>query len=570
MSKAKRKRLPKLCGGDTELSNGILGSNRYSSTGHEAARLLLGQINGAPHMQSRYKGPYDDYGAVWNWSDQGWRYGYSSPGAADLGRKYLPTGGCVYIDHGHLELCTPEVRSAYDFVAWQHAMFRMAERARRAAEAQLPPGQKLLVLANNSDGQGNSYGGHVNVLLTRQAWENLFRYKLHHLLYLASYQISSLVCTGQGKVGAENGAPSVRFQISQRADFFHSLVGSQTMHDRPLVNSRDEGLCGSIPNMARLHCIFYDTNLCQVATLLKVGGLQMVTAMIEAGRINPNLLLDHPLQAVGQYSHDPGLRTRARMASGSHLTAVELQLLFLEEARKFASTGGFDRIVPQATDILSLWEDSLLKLRARDFEALSTRLDWVLKYQLLERTLGQHPDLTWESPQLKHLDHVYSSLNQAEGLYWAYERCGGVETVVSDAQIEHSIHEPPEDTRAWTRGMLLQRAHPSAIDWIDWDQVRFCLRKPTEPWTAYRTLQLANPLAWTKAKTHHLFTTVGDFDTLIGLLEERQRQPAAPVQNGRAPNGHREHAAAYALVPLTTMPARHIHEQQQGDHHEIS
>ena len=104
---------------------------------------------------------------------------------------------------------------------------------------------RIQVLVNNSDGLGNSYGSHLNFLLSRDAWENIFHRKPHQLAYLASYQASSIVVAGQGKVGAENDAPAAAYQISQRADFFETLTGGQTTFDRPLVNSRDEALCAT-------------------------------------------------------------------------------------------------------------------------------------------------------------------------------------------------------------------------------------------------------------------------------------------------------------------------------------
>src|SRR5207245_816604 len=109
-------------------------------------------------------------------------------------------------------------------------------------------GQRIHVLVNNSDGRGNAYGSHLNFLVTRRAWDNIFERKLHHMLYLASFQVSSIVYTGQGKVGSENGMPAVAFQLSQRADFFETLTGMQTTHERPIVNSRDEALCGERPS----------------------------------------------------------------------------------------------------------------------------------------------------------------------------------------------------------------------------------------------------------------------------------------------------------------------------------
>src|SRR5437667_3203 len=75
---------------------------------------------------------------------------------------------------------------------------------------------------------------------------------------------------------------------------------------------------------------------------------------------------------------------RPRLADGSCLTAVELQLLILQEARHFADRGGCAGVVPEAAQILQLWEDTLTKLKNSDFAALSRRLDWVLKLTLLE------------------------------------------------------------------------------------------------------------------------------------------------------------------------------------------
>src|SRR5262249_30126320 len=122
---------------------------------------------------------------------------------------------------------------------------------------------------------------------------------------------------------------------------------------------------------------------------------------------------------------------------GAALTAVELQLRHLEVAQRFAAAGGFDGIVPRADEILALWEDTLRKLRAGDTPALAGRLDWVLKRQILEQALAAHPHLDWESPEIKYLDHAYSSLDPARGLYSAHERLGTVQQLVPAARVAH-------------------------------------------------------------------------------------------------------------------------------------
>ena len=166
----------------------------------------------------------------------------------DWGRKFLPTnGGCAYIDLGHLEICIPEVRSARDFVRYHHAGLTLARNAREAAETRLFEGERLVVMANNSDRLGNSWGGHLNVLVTRELWQRVFDRMYPELFVLAAYQVSSILYTGQGKVGAENGQPWVPFQITQRGDFFECIEGMQTTWRRPIVNSRDEPHCGPAP-----------------------------------------------------------------------------------------------------------------------------------------------------------------------------------------------------------------------------------------------------------------------------------------------------------------------------------
>ena len=521
-------RLPKLCGADIELGNFVLGLERLTGTGPEAARALLREIE-APYAHRRVSG-----GSGYAYDPQDW------------GRKHLSSnGGCFYIDLDHLECCLPEVLSAWDHVAAWHAMLRIARRALTAANAKLPAGQTIHVLVNNSDGQGNAYGSHLNFLVTRRAWNNIFERKLHHLLWLAAFQASSIVYTGQGKVGAEHGTPAVLFQLSQRADFFEALTGVQTTYRRPLVNSRDEALCGEWPggsgtveaeppsDLARLHCIFFDNTLCHGSSLLKVGTMQMMLALLEAERVEPELILDDPVAAVVQWSHDPSLTARARMASGKALTAVELQLRFLEEAQRFAASGGFDAVVPRAGEILALWEDTLRKLQAYDLPALAARLDWVLKHQILERALQHRPELTWAAPEIKHLDHLYASLDPVHGLYWAYEQLGAVEQLVTESQIERFVHEPPEDTRAWTRATLLRIAGAGVED-VDWDRVRF--RRPGRGyWPVIRTLKLDDPLGFTRAAVEGVIARATTLDDILDALHATTGLEAAPSGSYRTP-----------------------------------
>jgi len=545
-----RTRIPKLVGSDVELGNMILGRESRDGTGAAAARMLLRRVDGFP-TSSGYAVPNSDgykaggvpapgYAATepcdagyYGWgSPRGlWGYGgsYGAANPQDWGRKYLSSnGGCVYIDLDHLELCTPEVLSARDHLAASRAMLLIAREAMLAADEELPRGQRLVVLVNNSDGNSNAYGSHLSFLITRSEWHRLFELLYPDLFLLAAFQASSIVVTGAGKVGAENGHDPVAYQISQRADFIETLTGPQTTWRRPLVNTRDEPLCGfhrrgsdagSLDHqMARLHCIFYDNTLCHVSSFLKVGMMQVLLAMLEAGHRDPGLILEDPVTALHTWSHDPDLRARAPLGSGTTVTAVELQRAFLERAKAFVRSEGELEHVPDASLIVELWDDTIAKLEARSFDALRPRLDWILKRSLLERALRDRPDLDWSSPEIKHLDLLYSSLDDADGLYWACERAGAVERIVTDGEIERFIHQPPEDTRAWTRAMLLRRTGRPGVDHTDWDEIKVVVGRNRWGWPSTRTVTLADPLGFTKADSEPDFSRADSLSNLLDSL----------------------------------------------------
>lgn len=550
-----RERLPKLCGADVELGNFVLGvAERARGSGAEASRALLREFSGFPdtrlpdtwadrrdagneqhggHGRHTYDAPED--GRYWS---KAWGYGHPSTigvryQAQDWGRRFLVNGGCAYIDLDHLEICLPEVLSARDFVAAWHAMLRTARQALVRANARQPHGRQIQVLVNTSDGSGNSYGSHVNVLITARAFENLFYRKLQYLLYLAAFHASAIVFTGQGKVGSENGTPAADYQVSQRADFLETLTGPQTTWRRPIINSRDEPLCGSrhgygqgppCDGMARLHIIACDSTLSHVATFLKIGTLQIVLAMVEAECIDRDLVLDDPLDAIVRWSHDPTLHARARMSSGHEVTAVDLQHRFLEAAARFVARGGCAGVVPDAEMIVDTWARTLADLDARNWDGLAGSLDWVLKRSLLAGAMRKRAHLAWTSPEIKHLDHLYCSLDEDEGLYWACERAGVIERIAGEDAVAALVAAPPENTRAWTRGALLARAGPGEVIDANWDRIRFDVADG-RGWRRSRSIDLANPLGWTRQASEEAFQRAGSLEEVLEGLDALRPAP---------------------------------------------
>ena len=145
------------------------------------------------------------------------------------------------------------------------------------AAANLPTHPVVIAYKNNSDGKGNSYGCHENYLMDRQVpFANVVAGVIPHF-------VTRQIFTGAGKVGTETtsfGSEQVRYQISQRAEFFEEMVGLETTLKRPIVNTRDEPHADP-KRFRRLHVIVGDANLAEVATFLKVGTTSVVLAMIE-------------------------------------------------------------------------------------------------------------------------------------------------------------------------------------------------------------------------------------------------------------------------------------------------
>lgn len=544
-------RVRKVLGRDVEFSNAILGLEDRRHTGGEASRRLLAELSG--HAADGHVG-----------SATSTTYGAANP--QDQGRRYLGTmGTSFYIDMDHLEATHPETADAFGCTAIAQAVGRLVRRAMDAANDKLPAGQRLLVLANNSDGAGHSYGAHLSFLITRALWQDLFHRRLHVLAHLMSFQVSSIVYGGQGKVGAENGAPAVDYQLTQRGDFFEDLLGERTTFARPLVNTRDESLCGrdaADRRLARLHCIFYDHVLCPVAATLQVGVMQLILCLLEGRCCDTGLILDHPLAALRQWGHDPSLTARARLVDGRRLTVVEHQLLFHEHVAPRVEAGECDPFVPHARRLLGLWGDTLDHLRARRWDRLVGRLDWVLKRTILERAIDRNRALQWHSADAKMLDHLYAALDD-RGLFRAYERQGLVDQVVDERRIATALHEPPTDTRAWTRAMVLRAVEAdgrASVRSIDWDSIR--VRLDGREWWDWEewTLNMSDPTAYHRAAAEPVFrrsTGLGDLMTALRALHPEFHTPSWQRPDAAAPN----------LLPVaTTGSASKGHDDAQRTH----
>jgi len=166
LARSRDDRLPKTIGYDGEVANYIEGRNAPNGTGKDAARKIIREVKGYPDFPGRHLlncpcdacethrnrqsfrgwGGYGGHGSRGGFSLYGGQVGYGShsgyasyvgwngiaasisnsqfggvgsAGASDYDprdhdRRYLAdTGGCIYIDLNHIEVCLPETRTHF-------------------------------------------------------------------------------------------------------------------------------------------------------------------------------------------------------------------------------------------------------------------------------------------------------------------------------------------------------------------------------------------------------------------------------------------------------------------------
>jgi proteasome accessory factor A len=399
----------------------------------------------------------------------------------------LSNGARYYVDHAHPEYSTPECTNPRDLVVWDRAGERILNISRMRAEAVSPPEQRILIYKNNTDSKGNSYGTHENYLMDRRC--PFTRIVQHLMPFFATRQIF----TGAGKVGAENNLEYTPYQISQRADFLETEVGLETMHSRPIINTRDEPHADP-EKYRRLHVIVGDANMSEVATYLKVGTTAIVLSMVEDDFIDQDLALDNPVQAFRAISRDLTCRLPVRLKDGRTATAVDVQRGYLELAHRYYRDRELD---PITKDVLVRWEFVLDRL-AQDPMTLTRELDWVIKWDLLESYRSKH-ELDWTDSRIAMIDLQYHDIRPDKGLYGKLQEADAVERIVTDEEIAHAVHDPPRDTRAYFRGMCLQR-YPDDIVSASWDSIIFDLKEGP-----LKKIFMLEPLRGTEAYVRRLF-----------------------------------------------------------------
>ena len=386
--------------------------------------------------------------------------------------RILINGARLYNDHAHPEYSTPECQSLFDLVAHDKAGERILQECAERRSQEL--GERVILYKNNTDFYGHSYGCHDNYLMDRDV---PFDYLKTSIL---PFFITRQIFAGAGKIGIETEAGLAtpgHFQLTQRADFFHVEASVDTMHKRPIVNTRDEPHADPA-KYRRLHGIVGDANMSEYATALKVGTTALVIELIEQRLIPETCAIANPIDTIKLISHDQTYRWMLQKVDGKMISAIDHQREFLEIAQKHLASQNSE------TDwVLTQWEQTLDALENNPMD-LTDRIDWVAKKWLLE-TFVESEEIECDDPWLQSIDLEYHNINVEEGLFYGLP----MQNVVTDEQIQAAMHTPPADTRAYFRGKSLNKFE-DAVKTVQWDSISFDIKGKT---VTVNMNSLANP-----------------------------------------------------------------------------
>ena len=181
--------------------------------------------------------------------------------------------------------------------------------------------------------------------------------------------------------------------------------------------------------------------------------------MIEDRFLGGDLSVESPVAELRAVSHDPSCRHLVTLRDGRKMTAVQLQMEYLELARKYTEDRYGADVDEITTDVLARWEIVLTRL-AEDPMQLSRELDWVAKLEILEgyRT---RDGLAWGHPRLQLVDLQYSDVRPDRGLYNRLAARGRITRLVDEADVTAGH-------RGAARGHpgLLPRPLPAAVPGI--------------------------------------------------------------------------------------------------------
>ena len=500
--------IPKICGIETEYA--VIQPKLGEQNPIHASSILVNAYAKQAEVSSKSGVAYT---VEWDFNDE--TPGNDVRGLAPIGslppiveshlvNAVLENGARFYVDHAHPEISTPECINALQVVKYDRSGERILEKAMSLANEALSPEEEIIVYKDNSDGKGNSYGCHENYLVDRLTPFGEI------ICHATTHFITRQIFTGSGKIGVEAtgvDSDSIKYQLTQRADFFEEEVGLETTLKRPIINTRDEPHADAT-KYRRLHVICGDANMSETATFLKVGSTSILLAMIEDSYLTKRIIFDNPVRSIKEVSHDTTLRKHLILNDGSTITALEAQWEILNSASEYISRGGGEFTGGEvANKVINTWEKVLTGLENNP-ENLRSEIDWIAKKFLIESFADRH-NLSILDPRVRLLALQYHDVRQGKRI----SEIIGLKQLIADSEVNEGVNNPPEETRAYFRGICLQK-WPDSIVSANWDSLVFRLEDDY-----LKRIPILDPIEGSLVKVKSLLERVNSPNELIAEIE---------------------------------------------------
>jgi proteasome accessory factor A len=350
----------------------------------------------------------------------------------------LRNGGRLHLDVvSRPEYVTPECGSVLDLVVRDKAGERILEGLLVAAGQRLRGegiAGDISVFKSSAGPAGSSYGCQEDYLAGRRG--EFGRLADFLIPFLVTRQ---LICGTGTVVQTPRGAV---YCLSRPAGHVGNGLSSAATRSRPLISTRDEPRAAAV-GLRRLRVIVSDSSMSEPTTMLKAGATDLVLRMAEGATVMPDLTLGNPVQALGEVSRDTTGRSLVRLASGRQMSALDIQREYLAKARDFTDNRGADAA---SRRVLGLWERALEAIGTQNLGIIAREIDWVIKYQLIERYRAAH-DLPLSAPQVTQADLAYHDIYRGRGLYYQLQRSNKADRTARDIDIFEAKTAPPPPGR---------------------------------------------------------------------------------------------------------------------------
>lgn len=297
--------------------------------------------------------------------------------------KFNKFGEKFYIDYNdHPEIALPEEVSAVNLAQRViRGYIHLADLGKLAID-NIADDKELAIIANNSDQEHNTWGTHENYLISSVlgvANTNLQQ-------TLANFRAIRQVWSGAGGVIYDDKAPnSMQFVLSERILNFNSVVGDDSVKDRPLYHTRDEKLASQF--YSRVHDISGESNISPTVNALKTAMSSLIIRAVELDVDFSDLYLANPVESSHQISTDPDFQNIYLLNNHQKMTALDLNQAMVYRAYEKCLEYEY-LTIEEKTLALKLFD--LIDQLKNDPDKTLAQLDWPIKKRIYDKQLAKN------------------------------------------------------------------------------------------------------------------------------------------------------------------------------------